>query len=162
MTEKLHYGIERVDYTPTIVLAISQAAIDWGYKDDYAQEPEQVPYHCELTLVWRSVYTKSCIAVSTHGLIYAKADASDPTKFGGWSTSRFEIDYQTNADVYALENTQDNLQGFEFDCLTAYADYADMSQAAADKLEAIADNLGDHVVHLEYPDGLVGLVGLEA
>lgn len=154
------YDIERLNTVkPTLTLAIFEAAIDWGY-DDEAKQPEQVPYYCELTAVWSGITLSSYIAVSTHGLIYAKTDEANATKFKRWNTSRFEIDHITNGDTYDLENKQDNTQEFEFDCLIAYDNYETISQAAADKLEAIARDLGSHTVNI-YPNGMIELIGLE-
>lgn len=156
------YDLNRLNtIKPIITLAIFEAAIDWGYKDDEAKQPEQVPYYCELTAAWYGNPMGNYIAISTHDLIYTQADETKPNKFKCWNTSRFEIDYQTNGDTYDLENKQDNTQEFEFDCLTAYDNYVDISQAAADILEAIARNLGSHTVNIEYPNGMIELIGLE-
>ena len=156
------YDLDRLNTVkPTLTLAIFDAAIDWGYKEDEANQPEQVPYYCELTAVWKGSPMGNYIAVSTHGLIYAQADETNVTKFKRWDTSRFEIDYQTNGDTYDLENKQDNTQEFEFNCLIVYDNYAEISQAAADKLEVIARDLGNHTVNIEYPNGMIELIGLE-
>lgn len=156
------YELDRLNTVkPTLTISIFDAAIDWGYKEDEANQPEQVPYYCELTAIWQGNTIGSYIAVSTHGLIYAKANEANATKFKRWNTSRFEIDYQTNWDTYDLKNKQDNTQEFEFDCLIAYDNYEAISQAAADKLEAIARDLGNHTVNIEYPNGMIELIGLE-
>lgn len=156
------YDLDRLNTVkPTLILSIFEAAIDWGYKDDEAKQPEQVPYYCELTAVWQGNPIGNYIAVSTRGLIYTQADETNATKFKRWNISCFEIDYQANGDAYDLENTKDNAKEFEFDCLIAYDNYADISQAAATKLEAIASDLGSHTVNIEYPNGTVELIGLE-
>lgn len=155
------YDLDRLNAKPILTLSIFEAAIDWGYKDDEAKQPEQVPYYCELTAVWQGITIGNYIAVSTHGLIYAKADETNARKFKRWNTARFEIDYQTNGDTYDLENKQDNTQEFEFDCLIAYDNYEAISQAAADNLEAIARDLGSYTVNIEYPNGMIELIGLE-
>lgn len=155
------YDLKRLNTVkPTLTLSIFEAAIDYGFKDGEAEQSEQVPYHCELTAVWQGITISNYVTVSTHGLIYAQADEIKTNKFKRWNTSRFEIDYQTNGDTYDLENKQDNTQEFEFDCLIAYDNHADISQAAADKLEAIACDLGRHTVNVEYPNGMIELVGL--
>lgn len=159
---KHNYDLNRLNTVkPTLTLAIFEAAIDYGFKDDEAKQPENVPYFCELTAVWQGNPMGSYVAVSTNGLIYAQADETNGKKFKRWDTSRFEIDYQTNGDSYDLENKQDNTQEFEFDCLIAYDNYEAISQAAADKLEAIARDLGSHTVNIEYPNGMIELIGLE-
>lgn len=156
-----NYDLNRLNtIKPTLTLLIFEALIDGGYKDDEAKQPEQVPYYCELTATWNGdTYMQgNFVAISTHGLIYAQADG---TKFKRWDTARFEIDYITNSDSYDIENKQDNSQGFEFNCLLAYDNYADVSQATADILEHIATNLGDYTVNIEYPNGAVELIGLK-
>lgn len=156
------YDLKRLNaIKPSLTLSIFEAAIDYGFKDDEAKQPEQVPYHCELTAVWRGITISNYVTISTHGLIYAQADETNAAKFKRWNTSRFEIDYQTNGDTYDLENKQDNTQEFEFDCLIAYDNYADISQAAADILEAIARDLGSYTVNIGYSNGMVELIGLE-
>ena len=45
--------------------------------------------------------------------------------------------------------------------MIAYDNRADISQAAADKLEAIANDLGNYIVNIEYPNGMIELIGLE-
>lgn len=156
-----NYDLDLLNNKPILTLSFFEAAIDYDFKDDEAQQPEQVPYYCELTAVWAGNPKGNYIAVSTNGLIYAQADETNATKFKRWNTSRFEIDHQTNGDAYDEENKQDNSQGFEFDCLIVYDNHAEISQAAADKLEAIARDLGSHTVNIEYPNGILELIGLE-
>jgi len=154
--------LDRLNTTkPTLTLAIYEAAIDWEYKDDEAKQPENVPYFCELTAAWQLEGTPHHIVISTHGLIYAQADETNPTKFKGWNVSSFEIDDQMNGDTYDLENKQDNSQDFEFDCQTEYDNHAEISQAAADILETIADDLASYDISTTYPNGVLELIGLE-
>lgn len=156
------YDLKRLNTVkPILTLSIFEAAIDYGFKDDEIKQPENVPYYCELTAVWRGITIGNYVTVSTHGLIYAQADETDPTKFKRWDVSSFEIDTITNGDTYDLENKQDNTQEFEFDCLITYDNHAEISQAAADILEAIADDLGSHTVNIGYPNGIVELIGFE-
>ena len=149
-----------LDKTPALNLDITGAAIDWGYKDNEAKQPEQVPYYCELTAVWYDAQTSSYIAVSTYGLIYPRV--LDGNKFGGWNLSRFEADYICNMDAYDQENRQDNEQGFELSCDHDYTNRADVSQTTADKLDGVINNITAYTVGISYSNGMVELVGLEA
>lgn len=141
-------------------ISIFEAAIDWGNEKEEAEYPEKIPYYCELSAQW-NCKNGGLINVSTHGLIYAKANIHNPKIFAQWDLSRFEIDHIANSDEYDLEDKQDNEQGFEFTSLYAYENYAEISQAAADELEYIANNLADFTAYVEYPNGILNLVGFE-
>ena len=141
-------------------VSIFDAAIDFGYEQEETKHPEQIPYYCELGAQW-NCGKDGFITVTTRGLIYAKANSENPKKFGQWDFSRFEIDHTANSDEYDLEDKQDNEQGFAFDADTEYENYAEIAQAAADELEYIANNLNDFNAYVDYPSGILNVIGFE-
>lgn len=163
----MKYNLDRLNREPILNLSIFEAAIDWGYEQQEAEQPEQIPYYCELTAIWydkqlREDMPRAYIQVSTHGLIYASASSEDPKKFGNWDLSRFEIDHIANSDKYDIEQKQDNTQGFEFYSLYEYENNEEISQKAADTLEYIVRrHFAGCGVTIDYPNGILNLVGFE-
>lgn len=164
----MKYDITSLRREPILNLSIFEATIDWSDEQQEAEQPEQIPYRCELTATWQGKQLReedtanAYIQVSTRGLIYAKAASDNPKNFGHWDLSRFEIDHIANSDEYAIEDKQDNQQGFEFYSPYEYDNYEVISQEASDVLEYIVSiRFAGCGVTIDYPNGFVDLIGFE-
>lgn len=91
---------------PTRLLEVFDAAIDWGYVDQEKENPSDVPYFAELTMVFGE------FSVTSHVITYPKFLVIDgEKKFNGWDIYRTTIDGAANMDAFgdceSLENPYD-------------------------------------------------------
>lgn len=88
---------------PARLLEVFNAAIDWGYVEQEAENPSDVPYFAELTMVFGE------FSVTSHVITYPKFLVIDgEKKFNGWDIYRTTIDRVENVDTFgdfeSLEN----------------------------------------------------------
>ena len=138
-----------------LTLAIDEAAIDFGYAHEEAKTPESVPYHCELSAYYtpRRIHPDNAV-ISTRGLIYPTFKDG---QFTGWDLTSFEPDDIANSDYYGTNITQDNEQGYAYDCTSGNLN-SSHAQMAANTLDRIIRALPRRNVTIEYPNGFVNLV----
>lgn len=91
---------------PTRLLEVFDAAIDWGYVEQEKENPSDVPYFAELTMVFGE------FSVTSHVITYPKFLIIDgEKKFNGWDIYRTTIDGTANMDAFgdceSLENPYD-------------------------------------------------------
>lgn len=101
------YDLNKIKAQPhSRLLEVFDAAIDWGYAEQEKENPSDIAYFAELTMVFGE------FSVTSQVITYPKFLIIDgEKKFNGWDINRTEIDSPANADTFgdceSLENPFD-------------------------------------------------------
>lgn len=88
---------------PTRLLEVFDAAIDWGYVEQEKENPSDVPYFAEMTMVFGE------FSVTSKVITYPKFLTVDgEKKFNGWDINRTMIDAVDNMDTIGDYDTLEN------------------------------------------------------
>lgn len=151
------YDLNKIKAQPhSRLLEVFDAAIDWGYVEQEAENPSDVPYFAELTMVFGE------FSVTSHVITYPKFLIIDgEKKFNGWDINRTEIDGTANMDAFGDCESLENPYNYVIDSVNM-PEY-DNEQELADLL---CDLFNDDFkmcstwssFQVGYPNGMLNLV----
>lgn len=158
------YDITKIKaQNPSRLLSVFEAAIDYGYMEQEKENPSEVPYFAEMTIIFGEFSVTSCV------IAYADftTDEHGKNKFAKWNLKRLEIDSVGNTDTFAGGELPDDPLYNAYD-YSIENDNLDLS--TIDNIDEVVDLLcklfNDEFakraewdyINVEYPNGIINLI----